>query len=134
MNCASNRWELLPAFSQFSDFQKIRVQDDPSELPEGGMPRSFEVILRNDLVDVAQPGDTCVFTGMLCVVPDIASMLKPGEKAQVVQRSNDQKGNAIGLEGVTGLRQTGVRDLNYKLIFIAGNVKVQNQQFKHEID
>ena len=29
-NCVSDRWELLPALSQFSDFQKIRVQDDPS--------------------------------------------------------------------------------------------------------
>jgi hypothetical protein len=38
------------------------------------------------------------------------------------------------MEGVTGLKQTGVRDLNYKLVFIAGNVKVQNQQFKHEIE
>ena len=40
-NCVANKWQLLPALSQFSDFQKIRVQDDPSELPEGGMPRSF---------------------------------------------------------------------------------------------
>ena len=47
MNCASNKWDLLPSMSVFSDFQKIKVQDDPSELSEGGMPRSFEVILRN---------------------------------------------------------------------------------------
>lgn len=46
-NCASNRWQLLPKMSVFNDFQKIRVQDDPSELAEGGMPRSIEVILRN---------------------------------------------------------------------------------------
>lgn len=130
MNCASNRWQLIPAKSHFSDFQKIRVQDDPSELPEGGMPRSIEVILRNDLVDTAQPGDTCIFIGMLCVVPDISSMLKPGERTQVIMK-NTERGNAIGMQGVTGLKQTGVRDLNYKLAFIACNVKVQNQQFKH---
>jgi DNA replication licensing factor MCM6 len=51
------------------------------------MPRSFEVILRNDLCDTAQPGDTCIFTGMLCVVPDISSMLKPGERTQVISRN-----------------------------------------------
>lgn len=31
-NCALNRWELLPRLSSFNDFQKIRIQDDPSEL------------------------------------------------------------------------------------------------------
>jgi hypothetical protein len=35
---------------------------------------------------------------------------------------------------VTGLKQTGVKDLNYKLSFIAGNIKIQNQQFKHEVN
>lgn len=125
---------MLPSSSLFSDFQKIRVQDDPSQLAEGGMPRSFEVILRNDLCDKAQPGDTCVFTGMLCVAPEISSLLKPGEKTQSIFKNTEQKGNSIGLEGVTGLRETGVRDLNYKLVFLANNVKVQNQQFKHEVE
>ena len=61
------------------------------------MPRSFEVILRNDLCDTAQPGDTCIFTGMLCVVPDLVSMLKPGERNQVISKNIDQKGNSIGM-------------------------------------
>ena len=52
----------------------------------------------------------------------------------MIVKNTEQRGNAIGMEGVTGLKQTGVRDLNYKLAFIACNVKVQNQQFKHEVD
>ena len=44
------------------------------------MPRSLDVILRNEIVDQAKPGDRCIFTGTLIVVPDIVSMLKPGEK------------------------------------------------------
>ena len=55
------------------------------------------MILRNDLCDSAQPGDSCVFTGMLCVVPDIGSILKPGEKTQVILKNTEQKGNAIGM-------------------------------------
>ena len=69
VNCNCSKWDLLPSSSIFSDFQKIRVQDDPSELLEGGMPKSFDVVLRNELCDVAQPGDNCVFTGTLCVAP-----------------------------------------------------------------
>ena len=37
------------------------------------------------------------------------------------------------MEGVNGLKETGVRDLNYRLVFIANNVRVQNQQFKHDV-
>ena len=31
------------------------------------------------------------------------------------------------LEGVTGIK--GIRELNYKLIFVAINIKVENNQF-----
>jgi DNA replication licensing factor MCM6 len=31
----------------FADFQKIRVQEDPTKIPPGAMPRSIDVILRN---------------------------------------------------------------------------------------
>lgn len=111
------------------------MQDDPSELYEGGMPKSIEVILRNDLCDTAQPGDNCTFTGMLCVVPEIASMLRPGERTQITSRNMElDRGNSIGLEGVTGLKQTGVRDLNYKLVFMASYVRVENSQFKQDMD
>ena len=86
------------------------------------------------MCDYAQPGDTCVFTGTLCVAPELSSMVKPGERTQSFYKNTDQKGNSLGFEGVTGLKETGVRDLNYKLVFIANNIKVQNQQFKHEVE
>lgn len=47
------------------------------------MPRSIDVILRNDMVEKAKPGENAVFTGTLIVVPDIYSLLKPGEKTEV---------------------------------------------------
>jgi DNA replication licensing factor MCM6 len=44
------------------------------------MPRSIDVILRGEIVDLPKPGDKAVFTGKLVVVPDIVQLLKPGEK------------------------------------------------------
>ncbi|CAM6002832.1 unnamed protein product [Sphagnum balticum] len=32
--------------SEFADFQKIRVQEDPTKIPPGAMPRSIDVVLR----------------------------------------------------------------------------------------
>jgi len=44
------------------------------------MPRSVDIVLRNELCESAKPGDKCIFVGMLTVVPDIYSLTKPGEK------------------------------------------------------
>jgi len=60
------------------------------------------------------------------VLPEIASMLKPGERTQISTRSNETRGLAQN-EGISGIK--GMRDLSYKLIFQAINIKVENNQF-----
>jgi DNA replication licensing factor MCM6 len=131
-NCDSNRWDLENEMCEFADYQKIRVQEDPMVIPPGSMPRSLDVILRNETVERAQPGDICHFFGQLSVVPDIISMIKPGDRTQVLVKNTETRGNTVGMEGVTGLKQTGVRDLNYKLVFICNWVKVENNLFSTE--
>jgi len=131
VNCDKSSWELEKSKSEFADFQKIRVQEEPTNIPPGAMPRSIEVILRNDTCERGQAGDVCNFVGYLCVAPDISSMLKPGEKTQVSTRLADGRNNAFEMEGVSGIK--GVRELNYKLLFISGNVTVQNCQFNQEL-
>lgn len=96
------------------------------------MPRSIDVILRGDIVDEAKPGDRTVFTGMLVVVPDIVQLLKVGERQQMsnneptnMQRSNEGR----TMDGVGGLARTGVKDLSYKLVFIANSVHAHDSRF-----
>ncbi len=57
--------------SVYVDWQKVRLQELSVDIPAGSMPRSIDVILRGDTVDMAKPGDRTVFTGTLIVVPDI---------------------------------------------------------------
>lgn len=71
------------------------MQEDPNTIPPGGMPRSINIVLRNHNAEKAQPGDMCKFVGYLCVVPDIASMLKPGERTVVSSRNMDTRGNMM---------------------------------------
>lgn len=58
------------------------------------------------------------------MVPDIMALASPGERAEC-RREAPQRQNAIGgHEGVKGLRALGVRDLSYRLAFIANSVQV----------
>jgi DNA replication licensing factor MCM6 len=58
--------------------------------------------------------------GSLIAVPDINSLLKAGERAEMHLRGETmRKGNIQQMDGVSGLKSLGVRELNYKLIFVA---------------
>lgn len=63
---------LVPEQSRFIDWQKVRVQESPEELPPGQMPRSVDVILQGDIVDVSRPGDLVRLTGILQTSPDFS--------------------------------------------------------------
>jgi DNA replication licensing factor MCM6 len=72
------KWDLVIGRSSFVDFQRVRVQEHANEIPAGSLPRTVDVILRHEIVDRAKPGDKCIFTGTLVVLPEIASVTAPG--------------------------------------------------------
>ncbi len=63
---------LLLAKSRFIDWQKVRIQESPEELPPGQMPRSVDVVLKGDIVDISRPGDMVKVTGLLQTTPDFS--------------------------------------------------------------
>nr|GFA84938.1 DNA replication licensing factor MCM6 [Tanacetum cinerariifolium] len=94
-------WTLLRQVSKFADWQRVRMQETSKEIPARSIPRSIDVILRHDIVEQARAGDTVIFTGT--------------------------RGNSGGVqEGVKGLRTLGVRDLSFKLAFIANSMQICN--------
>ncbi len=60
-------FRLITEKSKFIDWQKMVLQERPEELPPGQLPRSIEVIVKEDLVDVVRPGDRVAITGILLV-------------------------------------------------------------------
>lgn len=113
-------WRLDIRQSTFIDWQKVRIQENSSEIPTGSMPRTMDVILRGEMVDRAKAGEKCVFTGTLIVVPDVSQFRVPGSRVQAVR---DQGGNSeAGGTGVGGLKALGVRDLTYRMAFLANMV------------
>lgn len=43
-------WSLLRDESVFVDWQRIKVQEDPAEVPGGSLPRTMDVIVRHGQV------------------------------------------------------------------------------------
>ncbi|CAH3019119.1 unnamed protein product [Porites evermanni] len=113
--------------SRYVDFQKVRIQETQAELPRGSIPRSVEIILRAEAVEQAQAGDKCDFTGTLIVVPDVAQLSTPGQRAESSGRQT--AGDGYESEGVRGLKALGVRDLTYRLAFLACSVQATNPRF-----
>ncbi|KAK5658224.1 hypothetical protein OQA88_2199 [Cercophora sp. LCS_1] len=109
-------WRLDIRQSTFVDWQKVRVQENSSEIPTGSMPRTMDVILRGEIVDRAKAGEKCIFTGALIVVPDVSQLGLPGVRNVAVR---DDRGADAGGSGVSGLKALGVRDLTYRLAFLA---------------
>jgi replicative DNA helicase Mcm len=51
--------------SVFINFQELRVQERPEDLPPGQLPRAIDVKLTEDIVDIARPGDRVSITGIV---------------------------------------------------------------------
>jgi len=125
--CSNRRSFLLDTNkSRFVDFQKVRIQEVQAELPRGCIPRSVEVVVRAEAVELAQAGDRCDFTGSLIVVPDVGSLNMPGAKAESSER---HAGGREESEGVTGLKALGVRDLHYRMAFLCCSITQTNPKF-----
>ncbi|MGQ0638326.1 MAG: minichromosome maintenance protein MCM [Nitrososphaerota archaeon] len=63
--CTHKDLELSPEKSRFIDFQMVRLQELPEDLPPGQLPHYVDVTVLQDLVDNARPGDRVILTGIV---------------------------------------------------------------------
>ena len=129
-NCQNRaKWKLITEKSKFIDWQKLRIQENPTEIPAGAMPRTFDAIVNHNMCDRVKPGDKVIINGTLIPQPDALALMKLGDHHQAVrelppsERKNLKLGN---LDGVTGLKQLGVRELNYKFIFKGESIHLKS--------
>jgi len=73
-HCGGRVFKLIPEESEFIDWQRLTIQERPEELPPAQLPRSIEAIAREDLVDVAKPGDRIIVVGILKAVREHTGM------------------------------------------------------------
>ncbi|CAI7638913.1 unnamed protein product [Penicillium discolor] len=99
-------------YSTYLDHQSISIQEMPERAPAGQLPRSVEVILDDDLVDTAKPGDRIQLVG-------IYRTLGNGGSGSSTFRTVIMANNIIQLSSKSGggiaeavLTDTDIRNIN----------------------
>jgi replicative DNA helicase Mcm len=66
-NCKNKLFEFMEKGSKFINSQELRIQEKPEDLPPGQLPRSIDINITDDLVDIARPGDRVSIPGIIRV-------------------------------------------------------------------
>ncbi|VEL36793.1 unnamed protein product [Protopolystoma xenopodis] len=61
---SSGPFEINMQQTIYKNYQRITIQESPSKVPPGRLPRSKDAILLDDLVDTCKPGDEVEITGI----------------------------------------------------------------------
>ncbi len=62
----------------YRNYQRLTVQESPGSVPAGRLPRQKDVILVDDLIDTARPGDTVDIVGIYTSSFDYSLNVKSG--------------------------------------------------------
>ena len=71
-------FKLVKAYSKFVDWQSIKIQEKPEKLKGGRLPWNMDCIIKDDIVDIAHPGNVVTVVGTLKTIQE--SSLKGGGK------------------------------------------------------
>lgn len=119
---------LMVEASQFVDWQRIRMQENPDTIPPGALPRSLDIIVRNEAVEQTKAGDRCFVTGNVIVVPDVSQLMSSGAKTSSHSSIAGRALEGYDGGGIRGLKQLGTRDLGYKLTFLGNKIELPNEK------
>jgi DNA replication licensing factor MCM2 len=75
---SSGLFKLDNALSVYRNFQRVNLQETPGSVPPGRVPRTKEVLLTNDLIDIARPGEEIEVTGIYEHSYDATLTMKAG--------------------------------------------------------
>ncbi|CAD7927666.1 unnamed protein product [Amoebophrya sp. A120] len=116
--------------TEYGDWQRVRIQESEHDIPAGSMPRTLDVIVRGELCENCKAGDKIAITGCLIVVPDVPSLMKPGEMKQSIRRDVNRRHRTNYVEGIKGLKDMGARELTYKVMYIASVIRTVDQDYE----
>jgi DNA replication licensing factor MCM2 len=76
--CEIPHFRLHATMSQYRNVQRVNLQETPGSVPPGRVPRTKEVLLTDDLIDIARPGEEVEVTGVFEHTFDSSLTIKSG--------------------------------------------------------
>lgn len=109
-------WTVDVEKTVYRNYQKMTLQESPGSVPAGRLPRSKEIIVLNDLIDSARPGDEIDVTGIYVNSFD-ASQIKhrngfPVFSTHVEVNHILRKGDAFATQNLTDDDKHKIRELS----------------------
>jgi len=104
--CPYTNLAIVAEESRFIDFQIVRLQELPEDLPPGQLPHYVNVSMKQDLVDYARPGDRIVLTGIVRIEQERISGVTKSESALYRLRMDGNNIEFIGGKGTKSSRRT----------------------------
>ncbi|KAL7581188.1 hypothetical protein ACA910_005976 [Epithemia clementina (nom. ined.)] len=77
-NCEIPSFRLHPTLSLYRNVQRVNLQETPGSVPPGRVPRTKEVLMSDDLIDVARPGEEIEVTGVFIHKLDSTMTIQSG--------------------------------------------------------
>jgi len=105
-NCKHTNLAIVPEESKFIDFQIVRLQELPEDLPPGQLPHYVNVSMKQDLVDYARPGDRIVLSGIVRIEQERIAGVTKSESALYRLRMDGNNIEFIGGKGTKSSRRT----------------------------
>jgi replicative DNA helicase Mcm len=87
LNCSEKELEMDIENSLFIDFQLVRLQELPEDLPAGQLPHYIEVTILGHLVDQCRPGDRIMLTGVIRIDQEAASFASGNSSSSQIKTS-----------------------------------------------
>ncbi|CAI2383595.1 unnamed protein product [Moneuplotes crassus] len=133
---SSGPFSLDSVDNEYSNFQKITVQETPGTVPPGRVPRQKEVILTGDLVDCARPGDEIEVTGIYTMHFDHNMNIQHGFpifntfiEANYVKSLQDIDNNILTEDEVSEIRNLSKKDNIAKRIIASVAPSIHGHNF-----
>ena len=105
-NCRHRDFDLKPEESKFMDFQILRLQELPEDLPPGQLPHYIDVTIKQDLVDNARPGDRIILTGIVRIEQESVTGVTKGHSGLYRLRIEGNNIEYLGGRGTKTSRKT----------------------------
>ena len=104
--CTHRELEIKPDSSKFIDFQILRLQELPEDLPPGQLPHYIDVAIKQDLVDNARPGDRIILSGIVRIEQEPISGISRVNSALYRLRIDGNNVEFLGGRGPKSSRRT----------------------------